>query len=75
MITLEKNGIKICITHLPGRKKPCLAVQIDSCIYKVASFDDETTAGWFVEILEEMFVKGEEGNERRRINRRIDQDD
>lgn len=60
MVTLEKNGIKILITHLPGRKKPCLVVQIDNCIYKVASFNDETTADWFIEILEEMFVKGEE---------------
>lgn len=59
MTTLEKNGIKICITHLPDRKKPCLAVQIDNCIYKVASFDSETTADWFIEIMEEMFVKGE----------------
>ena len=60
VISIEKNGIKMCITHLPSRKKPCLAVQIDNCIYKVASFDNETTADWFIEILEEMFVKGEE---------------
>ena len=61
MMSCEKNGIKICITHLPNRKKPCLAVQIDSCIYKVASFDDETSADWFIEILEEMFCReGEE---------------
>lgn len=60
IISIEKNGIKMCITHLPNRKKPCLAVQIDNCIYKVASFDNETTADWFIEIMEEMFVKGEE---------------
>ena len=60
IISIEKNGIKMCITHLPNRKKPCLAVQIDNCIYKVVSFDNETTADWFIEILEEMFVKGEE---------------
>lgn len=61
MISYEKNGIKICITHLPNRKLPCLAVQIDNCIYKVASFNDETSADWFIEILEEMFCR--EGKE------------
>lgn len=60
-VSLEKKGIKICITHLPCRKKPCLVVQIDNCIYKVASFNDEISADWFIEILEEMFVeRGEE---------------
>lgn len=55
MVSIEKNGIKICITNIPGRKKPCLAVQIDNCFYKVASFNSEETADWFIEILEEMF--------------------
>ena len=59
MVTLEKNGIKIVITHMPGRKKPCLAVQIDSCITKVASFNSEVEADWFIESLEEMFVESE----------------
>ena len=57
MISCEKNGVEICITHLPNRKKPCLAVQIDSCFYKVASFDNETSADWFIDILEEMFSR------------------
>lgn len=61
MISCEKNGVKICITHFPNRKKPCLAVQIDNCLYKVASFNDETSADWFIEILEEMFCR--EGKE------------
>ena len=58
---IERRGIKILITHLPNRKKPCLAVQIDNCIYKVASFNDDVTADWFIEITEEMFgtPKGE----------------
>lgn len=60
MTIIERRGIKILITHMPNRKKPCLAVQIDNCIYKVASFDNETTADWFIEIMEEMF-----GEERR----------
>lgn len=50
----EENGARIVMTHLPNRKNPCLAVQIDNCLYKVASFNDETTADWFIEILEEI---------------------
>ena len=57
MVILEKKGIKIAITHLPSRKNPCLAVQIDNCLYKVASFNSEETADWFIEILEEMFSR------------------
>ena len=60
MVILEKKGIKIVITHLPSRKKPCLAVQIDNCITKVASFNSEVEADWFIEILEEMFVESKE---------------
>lgn len=63
MVTLEKRGIKILITHLPGRKNPCLAVQIDSCITKVASFNSEVEADWFIKILEEMFVESEVDDE------------
>ena len=57
VVTMKKNGIELCITHLPGLKKPCLCVKIDCCIYKVASFNDEEMADWFIEIAEEMFVK------------------
>ena len=61
MVSLANNGISMCITHLPNRKKPCLAVKIDNCFYKVASFDSEEQADWFIEILEEMFAgKGKE---------------
>ena len=63
MVTLEKKGIKIAITHLPSRKKPCLAVQIGNCITKVASFNSEETSDWFIEILEEMFGERREDGE------------
>ena len=62
-IFLEKRGIRLSVTHLPYRKKPCLAVQIDNCIYKVASFNSEETADWFIEILEEMFGERREDAE------------
>ena len=39
----------------PIRKKPVLAVRFEgeSSAYKVASFNDEVTAKWFCELLEE----------------------
>ena len=52
---IEKGGVKICVMHFPYRKKPCLAVEIDNCLYKIASFNSEETADWFLEIVEEMF--------------------
>ena len=51
---------RICILHMPDRKKPCLAVQIGNCVYKVASFNSEETADWFIEQFEEMFGKAVE---------------
>ena len=59
-VSIEKNGVKICITHFPNRKKPCLAVKIDNCIYKVASFNDETTADYFIQIVQDMFGERKE---------------
>jgi len=53
--SIGKEDERILITHLPNRKKPCLAVQIGNCIYKVASFDSEETTDWFIEIYEELY--------------------
>ena len=60
MYSIGKADERILITHFPNRKKPCLAVQIGNCIYKVASFNSEETADWFIEIIEEMFGEVEE---------------
>lgn len=51
----KKNGISITVQHMPDRKKPCLAIQIEgeNTIYKVASFNSEKTARWFLEMFEE----------------------
>lgn len=56
---ITMNGITILVEHMPYRKKPCLTVQIDNCVYKVASFNSEETADWFLEIAEEMFGREE----------------
>lgn len=54
----ERNGIGIVVMHMrPQRKKPVLAVKIDNGFTKVASFNSEETADWFLEILEE-FIHG-----------------
>lgn len=56
---IERNGIRIGVMHFPHRKKPCLYVYIEgeNCYYKVASFNSEETADWFLEICEEVFKR------------------
>lgn len=56
----KKNGISITVQHMPDRKKPCLAIQIEgeNAIYKVASFNSEETAHWFLEMFEEFIENG-----------------
>ena len=43
------------IKEFPYRKKPVIAISFkgENCIYKVASFNSERTAEWFLECLEE----------------------
>lgn len=55
-VGITRNNISILVEHMPGRKKPCLTVQKGNCIYKVASFNSEETADWFLEIVDEMIV-------------------
>ena len=57
-IGLKLNGYEVTVEHLPGlRIKPCLMVRIpgDNAIYKVASFNSEETADWFLAHMEKMF--------------------
>lgn len=51
--TYTRNGIGITITHMTYRKKPCLAIEEKGGIWKVASFNDEETAEWFMKKFEE----------------------
>ena len=61
-VGIKRNGIEVCVEHFPYRKKPCLGVYIENenCLYKVASFNSEETADWFLEIMEEFFGKGKD---------------
>ena len=58
-IAITHNGIHIGVMHFPHRKKPCLYVYVEdeNCYYKVASFNSEETADWFLEICEEVFKR------------------
>lgn len=54
---ISKNGMTVWVESWPGKKLPVLCVKFDgdSCKYKVASFDSEKDAMWFIECLEEHF--------------------
>lgn len=56
----KRHGISITVQHFPYRKKPCLAIQIEgeNTMYKVASFNSEETARWFLEMFEEFMGNG-----------------
>lgn len=57
MTAIKHNGTMITVEMLPNTKRPSLCVHFDgeNIIYKVATFKDEKTAKWFVEIVEEFF--------------------
>ena len=56
-IGLELNDCVVVVEHMPKRKKPCLMVKPtgDNCYYKVASFNSEDTADWFLTQMQRMF--------------------
>ena len=60
---LEHNGYEIRVMHFPYRKKPGLGLTIpgeENGVYKVASFNSEEAADWFLAHMEKMFGKAEE---------------
>lgn len=59
------NGYEVIVEHIPGRKKPCLMVKPDkeNCYYKVASFNSEDTADWFLTQMSRMFGENESEGE------------
>lgn len=61
-IGLSLNGYEVTVEHLDGiRKKPCLMVKTpeENAYYKVASFNSEETADWFLTQMKKMFSIGE----------------
>lgn len=61
-IVLSLNGYEVSVEHFPYRKKPVLSVRIPSenALYKVASFNSEETADWFLMQMQRMFGGEEE---------------
>jgi hypothetical protein len=64
-IGIEFNGYSVTVEHLPYRKKPCLVVMPkgENCAYKVASFNSEETADWFLTQMSRMFGQTERSSE------------
>lgn len=63
-IGIALNGYEVTVEHLHGlRKKPCLMVKLpgENCYYKVASFNSEETADWFLEQMKDMFGRADNG--------------
>lgn len=61
---LSKNGMTVWVESWPNKKLPVLCVQFDGADrakYKVASFDSERDAAWFIECLEEHFGELQKG--------------
>lgn len=56
-IGIELNGYEVTVQHIDERKKPCLLVKPkdENCFYKVASFNSEETADWFLTQMSRMF--------------------
>lgn len=54
-IGVESNGIAVTVEHFPERKKPVLAIQIGNTLCKVASFNSEETADWFLTQMQKFF--------------------
>lgn len=54
---IELNGYSVVVEHIPMRKKPCLMVKPkgENAYYKVASFNSEETADWFLTQMTRMF--------------------
>ena len=53
-ITIRMNGVKFYIGYFPYRKKICLGVWVDECtLVKLATFNNEYSAGVFLEKLHE----------------------
>lgn len=60
-IGISFNGYEVIVEHIPQRKKPCLMVKPDgeNTYYKVASFNSEETADWFLMHMQKMFERRE----------------
>ena len=58
-IGISLNGYEVTVEHFPFRKKPVLAVRVpnQNASFKVASFNSEETADWFLTQMTKMFER------------------
>ena len=56
-IGIQHNDVEVYVQHIPERKKPVLMVKPpgENCFYKVASFNSEETADWFLTQMTRLF--------------------
>lgn len=56
---IEFNELMFSALELPGKKRPVLALSFDGSrnYYRVATFDNEKAAQWFMEVLEEFLQR------------------
>ena len=56
---IEFNELMLSALELPGKKRPVLALSFDGSrnYYRVATFDNEKAAQWFMEVLEEFLQR------------------
>lgn len=55
MTGIHKGDKGFMSMHMPERKKPCLAIKEGNVFTKVASFNNEESAEWFMNFVAEMF--------------------
>lgn len=60
MNSFRRGDEYIHITHLPGLKKPVLAIGNGNVLHKIASFDSEESANDFNKMLNKWFGFDEE---------------
>lgn len=57
---IEHNGVTVTVEHFPSYKKPALVVTEGNVMTKVASFDSENAAEWFLLKMQKLFNIGED---------------
>jgi hypothetical protein len=57
LFTITKNGITLSVKRIKNRTLPHLVVEFSDDEQNVATFKDENTAKWFVEIMKEFFAE------------------
>lgn len=55
----EQKDMEVGVTHFPTRTKPCLYIRHGNVSTKVASFNNEESADWFINEMKDFFNKND----------------